>query len=167
MPLPKVRGFDASGLLSNIEVRRLLERVPSRHVSAISDVRYIDRVRSIGPGNVFGAARFRNGNARIIIYRQAPDGNVDMEEFTSTIYHEVGHCVHVLQMDDSLRHAWTGIWESTPMRFNLAGADPHEHFADCYAQYVVHPRLCETATPEEFAFIKEELFDGMVRGAQP
>lgn len=167
MPLPRVRGFGASGLLSDLAVQQLLERVPSKHLNGISDVRYVDRVRSSGPNNVFGVAIFRNGGARIVIYRQTPEGNVDMDEFQETIYHEVGHCVHQLQLDDSQRHTWIGVWERASLHYNPAGENLNEHFADCYVQYVVHPRVCEEATPEEFAFIKEHLFDGMVRGEQP
>ena len=87
-----------------------------------------------------------------------------MEEFTNTLYHEVGHSVYQLAMDEGQRQRWYGLAMTAELLFNEAGADPVEHFAECYAKFVVHPRVCERATPAEFEFIRDELFDGMARG---
>ena len=105
--------------------------------------------------------------ASIVILRQSSEGNIDMNEFISTVYHEVGHAVHQLVMDEEQRQQWNDLALSADWYFNAAGGDPAEHFADCYSQFVVHPRVCESATPNEFAMIRDTLFDGMARGDQP
>ena len=108
-----------------------------------------------------------SGTASIVILRQSSEGNIDNDEFISTVYHEVGHAVHQLVMDEEQRQQWNDVAMSADLYFNAAGSDPVEHFADCYAQFVVHPRVCESAMPKEFAIIRDTLFDGMARGDQP
>ena len=105
-----------------------------------------------------------SGTASILILRQSSEGNIDMNEFISTVYHEVGHAVHQLVMDEEQRQQWNDLAMRTGFYFNAAGSDPVEHFADCYAQFVVHPHVCESATPNEFAISRGTLFDGMARG---
>lgn len=175
MPFPQISGFEASEMLSNDDVRTLLDRVPEAHRACIATVRYVDEVRLYDPADagpaplqVLGDMEMglpeHSGAAAVSIYRQQEEGNVDYEEFTSALYHEVGHAVHQLVMDEERRREWNRLAMAADFYFNEAGADPVEHFAECYAQFVVHPRLCESATPAEFAFIRDTLFDGMARG---
>ena len=173
MPVPQISGFEESEMLSNDGVRALLARVPEAHRACIAAVRYVDEVRLYDPADV-GPAPLQvlgdmdlpenSGAAMVSIYRQQEEGNVDYEEFTSALYHEVGHAVHQLVMDEERRHEWNRLAMAADFYFNEAGANPVEHFAECYAQFVVHPRLCESAMPAEFAFIRDTLFDGMARG---
>ena len=178
MLFPQITGFETSEMLSVSDVRSLLDRVPEAHRAAIATVRYVDEVRLYDPADagpaplqVLGEMEMdlpeNSGMAVISIYRQQEEGNVDYEEFTSALYHEVGHAVHQLVMDEERRQEWNRLAMAADFYFNEAGANPVEHFAECYAQFVVHPRLCESAMPAEFAFIRDTLFDGMARGDQP
>ena len=166
MAFPKVRGFDRSGLLSNSDVEELLRTLPPSHVNRIQSVVYIDEVRATGDGQIFGEAVTVSRRALIRIFLQSTNGNMDKDEFREAIYHEVGHCVHTLQLDDALREKWVDLWADAPLGYNPAGVDLHEHFADCYMQFVVHPAVCEAATPAEFGFIKNYVFDGQAEEEQ-
>ena len=83
-----------------------------------------------------------SGTASILILRQSSEGNIDMNEFISTACLEVRHVVYQLVMDEEQRLQWNDLAMRTGFYFNAAGSDPVEHFADCYSQFVVHPRVC-------------------------
>ena len=50
-----------------------------------------------------------SGTASILILRQSSEGNIDMNEFISTVCLEVGHVVYQLVMDEEQRERWNDV----------------------------------------------------------
>ena len=118
MQFPRVMGFGLSELFTDDDIRGLLGRVPQAHVAKLAVVSYIDRVTPNDPHDtrenpdiVFGITYIDppSETASILIFRQSKEGNIDNDEFISTVYHEVGHAVHQLVMDEEQRQQWNDL----------------------------------------------------------
>ena len=115
MQFPRVMGFGLSELFTDDHIRGLLGRVPQAHVAKLAVVSCIDRVTPNDPHDtrenpdiVFGITYIDppSETASILIFRQSKEGNIDNDEFISTVYHEVGHAVYQLVMDEEQRERW-------------------------------------------------------------
>jgi len=170
-PLPEVRGFERSGLMSNQEVREYLdETFPPEHVApeSLKSVEYVDMYLPHEEGNILGTTGYNlfTDTSKIEIYRQEPDGNFNRPRMERTIAHEVGHNVwndmgwHGLS---PRQQAWAELSaNSAPDEYvsEYAKTDMQEDFAETYATYIHDPELLQEVSPGKYEFMRDHIFHG-------
>lgn len=171
--LPRVEGFDKSGVTSNQEVREYLKKeFPERHVNNITmeSVRYNDRlIKENGHVElahwekrelVRGTKVF---NKEIVVNRQTPDGNIDKGTIKRDIAHEVGHQVHNMYLERGAQIKWLEISGDRPREkcvSDYACTNPGEDFAESYMTYVRDPESLKTASAEKYNYMRDRVFAG-------
>ncbi|HIC88831.1 MAG TPA: hypothetical protein EYP04_05470, partial [Anaerolineae bacterium] len=161
VPLPEVRGFERSGLMTNREVGDYLsETFPPEHVGpeSLKRVEYVDMYVPHKDGNVLGMTdySFFTDTSKIEIYRQESDGSVDRAEMKRTIAHEVGHSAwndmgwHELS---PRQQTWAELSaNSAPEEYvsEYAKTNVQEDFAESYATYIHDPELLREVSPDKY-----------------
>ncbi len=169
MAFPIISGFTKCGLLSDAEVLGMLAKLPEAHAThaGFLQLTYVDSVQyrnggAKGSNHVFGVTLINEEQTKAVIriFRQTPEGNNDLFELNTTIYHEVGHVVFMLVMSEEQRLEWRSIHATGNLMWNVAGADPVEHFAETYAQYVLHPDVTKRLKAE-YDFLQKEVFHNL------
>jgi Mlc titration factor MtfA (ptsG expression regulator) len=180
--LPRVEGFEKSGVSSNAEVRQyLLDTFPERHVNNITmeSVRYRDEVvsgkekdsvelghrdkREVVPGTMVF-------NKEIVINRQTADGNPDPAELRNTLAHEVGHQVYDAYLPGEHQETWRALSGERPADQCVspyAQTNPHEDFAESYMAYVRDPWDLKEASPDKYDFLRNKVFGGREYALEP
>lgn len=175
VPLPEVRGFDRSGLMTDQEVKGYLaEALPPEHVSpeSLTSIEYVDMYvpyqEGDVKGNILGSTQpnLFTESSKIEVYRQVPDGNLNRSEMEHTIAHEVGHSVYN-DMGWVARTPRQLAWEelsanSTPNEYvsDYARTDVHEDFAESYATYVHDPEHLRDVSQDKYNFMRDQVFHG-------
>lgn len=171
VPLPEVRGFEQSELMTDQEVEDYLgEAFPPEHVNreSVKSVEYVDMYVPHEDGNVLGMTdyNFFTDTSKIEIYRQEAGGSFDRSEMERTIAHEVGHGVwndmgwHELS---PRQQAWGELSvNSAPDDYvsEYAKTDLHEDFAESYATYIHDPELLQEVSPDKYDFMRDHIFQG-------
>lgn len=157
-----------SGILTNNELRKLIRRVPESHVSNphLIEIVYVNKTRPDPrdmrkrPDQVMGETEIDEEakTARIRIFRQKPSGNDDLFDFHDSIFHEVGHVVYYFFLTNDQKVKWHRLHSKTPYTWTEAGRDPVEHFAETYANYVLHNDIVKKRLTREYSFLKREVF---------
>lgn len=168
MAITQVRGFDVSGLLTDKEVRALIGKAPEQHVSNpnLIEIVYCDEIVP-EPGDTRRRPLQRMGEtefdysaqtARIRVFRQKLSGNDDLFDFQDSVFHEVGHVVYYFFLTDRQKERWHSLHRDTEFTWTEAGRDPVEHFAETYANYMLHNELVKRRLPREYSFLKRDVF---------
>lgn len=165
-----------SGILTNNELQKLLGRVPKPHVSNphLIEIVYVNKTKPDPgdmrkrPAQVMGETEIDEGEqtARIRIFRQKPSGNDDLFDFQDSIYHEVGHVVYYFFLTNAQKLKWHRLHGETQYTWTEAGRDPVEHFAETYANYVLHNEIVKRRYKREHSFLNHEVFSVDYKGGE-
>ncbi len=171
--LPRVEGFEKSGIISNQEVKDYLkDEFSERHANNVTmeTVRYNDKFikekektelahwekKEAAPGiGVF--------NKEIVVNRQMKDGNIDRKLMKDNIAHEVGHQVHNMYLEKRDQQEWIKITRDMPKdKFvsEYAKKDHFEDFAESYRYYLRNPEELKKASVEKYDFMRDHVFSG-------
>lgn len=174
--VPRVEGFEKSGLVTNEEVKKYLEIFPERHCNSITmdSVKYSgeyisekDKVELAHWEDTKPFPGMEIHHKDITINRQLPDGNVDVEVLKDSIAHEVGHQVHRVSLDRSDWNKWTMLSGDRPADkcvSDYARLNHQEDFAESYMAYVRNPESLLNVDPEKYNFMRDSVFDGREYG---
>lgn len=166
--LPKVDGFDNSGVISDADVKGFLQgEFPSEHTSVehLKGVHYTNEYVSENPGEYVAGMcetdRYKQ-ESMIDINRQLPGGSNDGDKMKETISHEVGHNVYWNVLSDGERETWNKLSESsdnTEYVSDYAKTNEREDFAETYRAYMSDPELLKEVSDQKYAFMRNSVFD--------
>lgn len=157
-----------SGILTNNGLRKLLEGVPESHVANphLIEIVYVNKTKPDPkdmrkrPAQVMGETEIDEvaKTARIRIFQQKPSGNDDLFDFQDSIYHEIGHVVYYFFLTNGQKLKWHRLHGEAEYSWTEAGGDPVEHFAETYANYVLHNEMVKKRFTKEYSFLNREVF---------
>jgi hypothetical protein len=164
----KVLGFGRSGLMTNTKVRKLIAEAAEAHVSNkhLTEIIYVDRIE-IEPGDKRHRPDQKLGDteidelaqtARIRIFKQKLTGNDDLPDFKDSIFHEIGHVVYYFFLTEKQKMKWHQLHAKAPYIWTRAGSEPVEHFAETYANYLLHKEVVKGQLHGEYSFLESEVF---------
>lgn len=162
----RIRGFFSSGVMDDQDVRAAVAILPREHVhgNGLSGIEYRNLYRSDG---VIGWTLPDERQNRIEIFRHSPqDGPQDRYAFVQTIYHEIGHHVH-LRLDAQTWEAWRQLSAETgdgERVTHYARTSVEEDFAESYAFYVSDRQALAAVSPRRDAFMRDVVFRGREYG---
>lgn len=167
-----VSGFDASGLVTNADVRRLLRQLPTTHRDAkvLRSIQYVDSVRQetdprrvrFTTYQVFGeySVDEPSGEGHATIYRQHPSGNPNTFWLRHCILHELGHAVYHQELSGSDRAEWAKRHANAVTLYNAQSRAADEHFCNLYAAYVLRHEFVRARFGNFYSFLRERVFEG-------
>lgn len=170
--LPRVEGFDQSGVMNDQEVRDYLkDTLPEKHANNISmdSVRYHEQTVSTQGGVELGhweseqKQTFLQPDQEIVINEHKLQGDKGQEQMKNTLTHEVGHQTYAKFLPESDRQAWeklSGDRAQTECVNEYARTDQFEDFAVSYRAYVRDPRSLKQVSPEKYEFMRDKVFEG-------
>jgi hypothetical protein len=157
----EVTGFEASGVISDKDVREYLDRLPQEHLDGLTEIRYTDTFQGDSSGVVLGEWRkVAPGKAEILIHRQDPSGSSSRGKLEDTLTHEVGHNAFN-NLDEGSRQEWESIFEKTPKDSfvsTYAETNPNEDFAESYEVFSKRPDYLREYWPERYEFMSTKVF---------
>ncbi len=171
-----INGFEASKLLSDEDVSKFLAILPGWHISnpPVRSICYVNEVkyerhnnRRRGKEQILGQCQIdeEQGVGDITLYRQQEDGNNLLEDFKSSILHEIAHAVFIT-LPVGAKMEWYGLCVKGPfIAWNEAGRDPLEHFCDTYSYFQSAREFVQKVLPREFAFMVDRVFVEVNRNA--
>ena len=171
--LPRVEGFDKSGVTTDKEVKEYLkDTFPERHANNITmeSVKYNDKYVGDKKETELGHWEKKElgkdldiYNKDIVINRQTEGGNVSRDEIEATLAHEVGHQTHNMYFDNSDRKGWEKLSGDRPQNkcvSEYARTNSHEDFAESYKAYIRDPESLKKADPEKYNYMQNKVFSG-------
>ena len=171
VPLPEVRGFNRSGVISDQEAKDYLgETSPPEHIKpeSLNSIEYVDMYVPHKDGTVLGATEYNpfTDTSRIEIYRQEAGGSFDRAKMQRTIAHEVGHSVYFdlgFPAETPRQQAWQELSaKSSPDGYvsEYAKTAVDEDFCESYATYIHDPERLAEVSPDKYNFMRDHIFRG-------
>ena len=166
----EINNFEASGLISNEEVKDYLRRtIPNDHLENCREIRYVP-LEAAAHGTAISGS-FIPIYREIFVYSN-PTSVRGVEDLLDTLVHEIGHNVHYNIRRDNfdLDVAWSvlhqGSFKSaqeTGLGFvsNYAQTNKFEDFAETYMAYVRFPEVLKYYNMDKYEFMKQEVFNGV------
>lgn len=170
--LPRVEGFDKSGIMTDQEVRDYLkDTLPEKHANNITmdSVRYSDQVVRSGKEQELGYwksekdAPFLQPDQDIVINKQKLEGEKGREQMKDTLTHEVGHQAYFKFLPESDRRDWGKLSGDRPRQECIneyARKNQYEDFAVSYRAYVRDPGTLKQVSQEKYNFMRDKVFEG-------
>ncbi len=155
-----LRGFDSCAPLSAITIARLLEKLPTNHLSKLSEIEYINEYlhRKVGGffrRRVFKGAYYHLEERRIVIYATESE-----DLLKHALFHELGHSVYYQYLDSKQRKNWVRRLSGRKSKYFVslyAARNAAEDFAECYAFFVLQSEALDYY-PKKKAFLEQEVF---------
>jgi len=170
--LPRVEGFDKSGVMTDEEVKGFVKgSFPEHHANNITmdSIKYSDshETNPERPGSgqlqkqevAQGADLIHKD---IVINPDNLDGKAGAEGFKSAIAREVGHRVYDVNLSGEARRDWETLSWNRPRErcvSDLAQASADRDFAESYRAYRFEPESLKRTSPEKYDFMKTHVFD--------
>lgn len=171
--LPRVEGFERSGVISNEEVREfILSSFPERHANNVTMdvVKYSDQYEGDGHSTELGhrsSYELVEGtnivHKDIVINRETEGGCLDADSVKSTLAHEVGHHAYWMDLSAEERGEWgqiSGSRAAGECVSEYARTSEGEDFAESYMTYVLDPKGLESVSAERYRFMRDCVFGG-------
>lgn len=169
-----IEGFDEYSDLSKAEVEGIIkDLVPEDHLEKCENITCsVDRALWDAFPEALG---LYNIETRDITLASSKVFDITGENEIEVLFHEIGHNAHAVLMDHNPEAAseWAELHESTLETNALDGfgfvseyakTDVYEDFAESYSQYIANPALLEFMSPEKYAFMKTQVYDGREYG---
>lgn len=166
----EVNNFEASGLISNQEVKDYLRRtLPNEHLDNCREIRYVPLAAAAHGTAISGS--FIPVYREIFVYSN-PTSLRGVDDLLNTLVHEIGHNVHYNIRRDSfdLDVTWAALHREsfksagdTGLGFvsTYAQTNKFEDFAETYMAYVRAPEVLIYYNPDKYEFMKQEIFNGL------
>lgn len=170
--LPRVEGFDTSGVMTDQEVRGYLkDTLPEKHANNITmdSVRYTDKTVESKEGVELGSweseqkQTFLQPDQEITINKQSLEGDKGQEQMKDTLTHEVGHQTYSKFLSESDRKEWGKLSAERTGQECVSGyaqKDKFEDFAESYRAYVRDPESLKQVSSEKYEFMRNKVFEG-------
>lgn len=165
----EINNFEASGLISNEEVKDYLRRtIPNEHLENCREIRYIP-LEAAAHGTAISGS-FIPIYREIFVYSN-PTSTRGVDDLLDTLVHEIGHNVHYNIRRDNfdLDVAWSALHQAsfksaqeTGLGFisTYAQTNKFEDFAETYMAYVRVPEVLKYYSMDKYEFMKQEVFNG-------
>jgi hypothetical protein len=166
----EVYGFFASGVVDDQDVKAGLRQLPAAHWSreTLTSIEYRnffnrkDGETTLGLTTP-GLPRRPGMPRRIQIFRHTRRGPQDRHEFLQTVYHEVGHHVHLSCITEDEWTEWTRLSGQRPRWdcvTNYATVSAEEDFAESYSFYITDADVLRAYSRRKYDFLRRIVFGG-------